>query len=536
MSAGTSRSLKSRAGCKTCKIRRVKCGEEKPHCVRCTSTGRTCEYSDTNNARALSLLDQRLSLSPNTVWRERRAFAYYFQCAAQYVGGELDVDFWRTVVPQVCRTEPAVWDAIIAMSVLIENPEHSQQQQRRRPQDALAWYARSVSAVRQRLERGGLDLLVGLISCTLFICIESLQGGIEAAVRLYGQGVRLILALRAQIAGRGVSGSAINAASLLEETIVPIFTRMGMLALATSTAPAGGLRQDIKGPTAFLSSLKAARETIVALANEAQILQTACNDYRQRESSFWRLSPELIDRQKILSASLQSWHKAFTDLAGRKRDILSLSPSSMVSTSALLLAYYEMLVVSLATCVSPLQTATDAYIPRFQTIVDQCRIALDASMRPDGTQPPLSLDVGVSLPLWFTSLRCREPQIRRAALALLRRAPLVQGFYQCIPAASLGERIMALEERHGKSMRLPGNNDNNDNNDRPDPLIPEEARFGPLDVFWLRDGCPPGPNEELVNWDRSRDQSFLRYSRNKHDPASGTWQTVYECVCLDFEV
>ncbi|ETI23387.1 hypothetical protein G647_05188 [Cladophialophora carrionii CBS 160.54] len=34
---------KSKTGCKTCKIRRVRCGEERPACRRCVSTGRTCD-------------------------------------------------------------------------------------------------------------------------------------------------------------------------------------------------------------------------------------------------------------------------------------------------------------------------------------------------------------------------------------------------------------------------------------------------------------------------------------------------------------
>ena len=34
---------KVKTGCTTCKIRRVKCDEARPNCVRCTSTGRRCD-------------------------------------------------------------------------------------------------------------------------------------------------------------------------------------------------------------------------------------------------------------------------------------------------------------------------------------------------------------------------------------------------------------------------------------------------------------------------------------------------------------
>jgi hypothetical protein len=95
------------------------------------------------------------------VWRERRFFAYYFQHVAASIGGELDLDFWSTIVPQVCRSEPAVWDAIIAISALFESPEpcpdlvplrrENSRTLNQNHRDALGWYARSVSAIRQRI-------------------------------------------------------------------------------------------------------------------------------------------------------------------------------------------------------------------------------------------------------------------------------------------------------------------------------------------------------------------------------------------------
>jgi len=35
--------LKVRSGCKTCRVRRVKCDETKPHCLRCARADRQCE-------------------------------------------------------------------------------------------------------------------------------------------------------------------------------------------------------------------------------------------------------------------------------------------------------------------------------------------------------------------------------------------------------------------------------------------------------------------------------------------------------------
>ncbi|KKK23099.1 hypothetical protein AOCH_002010 [Aspergillus ochraceoroseus] len=529
-----------------------------------------------------SILDTPLSSSPNTVWRERRAFAYYFQHAAPFVGGQLDLDFWKTIVPQVCRTEPAVWDAIIAISALFESPEPYPNLDCLHPgkpralnqnhRDALNWYSRSVSGVRQRIERGSVDTFVGLISCVLFICIEALQGHVEEALRLYGQGGNLVLALRAQIACGAVT--ATNAA-LLEDTIVPIFARLGSIARAVVSNLLRSLIEDTE-PTALqeFHSLKSARETIILLTAEIHSFQTTCAQHHLKFHAS-HLTPELINRQTILSAKLGAWRTAFTSL------MVSLHPSDTVSpnqigTVALIIAHYEMLSIMIAVCVSSVQMITDAYLPNFETIVEQSGIALDALARSDGTQAPYTFDITVVLPLFFTCLRCREPGIRRRALALLERAPQVQGFYKSISAVLFVRQIMALEEQFAAQLRnnstMLGPTNVNCGYQRPTQahgdeisgcdshssitslgsesaaspysivaetgamtatrlLIPEEARIGPVNVFWARDGFPPETApEDIAKWNQNPDQRFLHFTRNQYDVASNTWHMVPEII------
>ncbi|KAI2994338.1 transcriptional regulator family: Fungal Specific TF [Aspergillus niger] len=422
--------LRSRRGCKTCKARRVKCGQEKPSCLRCSKTGRKCEYEGPNlgtfssTPATLSILDKPLSSAPDTVWKERRAFAYYFQHIALFIGGGLEVDFWSTIVPQICRSEPAVWDAIISLSTLFESPEPCPDiaflRQRdvlllnQYHRDAISWYSRSMSQVRQRLERGDGDVLVGLVSCILFMCIEGFQGGAAQATRLYCQGVQLIVTLRGQIASGAVSSSK---AAWLEDIIVPIFIRLGATALNFSTVPVGALLPDVQHVlTQGFTSLKSAREAIVLLHTETQLFQRICLPHLLKSNGF-QPPPELVNQRLALFGRLKVWHAAFTELMETLRMKGALSPQQ-ISTGALLLAYHEMLYVMIGTSTSQLETANDAYLLQFQNIVDQSKFALGASARSDGSQPPLTLELGISIPLWFTSLKCREPKLRQTALSL----------------------------------------------------------------------------------------------------------------------
>ncbi|KAJ5691761.1 C6 zinc finger domain protein [Penicillium macrosclerotiorum] len=588
------RPLKSRSGCKTCKIRRVKCGEEKPSCVRCTSTGRNCKYESTasgtfsSTSLPVSVHSSGPEFSSTTVWRERRAFAYYFEHTASLIGGELDIDFWRTIVPQVCQAEPAVWDAINSISALFESSDPCPEliPLRNGPflglnqnhRDALTWYSRSVSAVRQRIERGNVDIFVGLVTCILFICIEALQGCFEEAVQLYCQGVQLILVFRAQVATGSISG---DRAPLLENTIVPLFIRLGSLAITSPSPPVAPLLQS-NGPTVTkaFGSIKAARESLLLLAAEAQLFENTCNAEHPINSRLADIPEELIKQHAVLLSRLGDWHTNFTNLmvSVRMKSVLS---SQQLGTTAMLLAYYETTFIILSVCLSPLQISTDAYLPNFQRILEQCSITLQTLVRSDGSQIPFTFEASIGFPLWFTGLRCREPRIRRTALALLRRSPHVQGFHRTLPGIVFCERIMILEEtsalaKNDTKRTLDSNSsitfrpaiasESHMRNDLsiqsetmiaiPEPesyvnnntgpvgtqlktslaaLIPEEARLGPVNVFRPRDGFPQGAmGKDIVKWNGNRDQTFLQFWRHELDPLTGTWQPVHEYIPIDF--
>ncbi|KAJ5570807.1 hypothetical protein N7535_004467 [Penicillium sp. DV-2018c] len=506
------------------------------------------------------------------VWRERRAFAYYFEFAASSVGGGLDFDFWRTTVPQVCRNEPAVWDAIIAISALFETskqdlkalalstlrksgkgpPSASLSQSH---QDALCWYSRSVSAVRQRIERGSVDIFVGLISCVLFICIEAIQGNSEGALQLYSQGVQLILTMRPQIASGAIPA---HKGVLLEETIIPIFVRLGAIALAIAGTPVTALLQDSKDSSAqTFDSLRAAREAIVYLAVEIPLLERECLKHLN-QPDVTCVPEEFIIQASSLSTRLHNWHHAFENLMHRLRAKQVLS-TQQTGTSALLSSYHAMLFITLQTCTSISLMQFDAYLPYFQHIVQQSTIGLEASKRSDGTQTPFTFEISVGLPLWYTSLRCREPRTRRAALALLHQSPHIQGFYECSFGAVVGQKIMELEESKAMALNAAYHNANlgavtlaNESGPGSEVgitshsaaselvsrvsatlFIPEEARIGPIDVFRPADGLLPGTTQrDVAKWERSFDQLFLRFLRTERGLESDSPRWVYDYVPL----
>lgn len=444
-------------------------------------------------------------------------------------------------------------------------------------QDALDWYSRSVSAVRQGIERGGVDSFVGLITCILFICIESILGSLEEATLLYTQGVHLIITLWAQRSGGTLTTTQ---ASLLSDTIIPIFIRLASFSPQNTWGLAITMVQETKYtltlPERF-PSLKSAREAIVMLFAEISLFEQTCEKYLQK-SHAWQISDDMAFQQKTLSARLESWNVAFTGLMDSLRKEDDISPLH-VSIGALLSSYYEMLFVILGVCGSPLRITTDNYGRNFQAIVEKATVAMNDSARGDGTQAPYTFEISLGLPLWFTCLRCREPTIRRSALALLRRTHQVQGLSKRDQGATLIELIMMLEETSATAMNAAQGRGNTTS---PQPfdeftdyqshsqgssvsssprstlesevaarssspltemesettavtVIPQEARIRPHGAFRLGDDLPPELTEgDIAKSNLQLGQTYLHISRNEHDLCNKTWRMVHDFIPMGF--
>ncbi|KAF2128765.1 hypothetical protein P153DRAFT_291832 [Dothidotthia symphoricarpi CBS 119687] len=132
-------SPKTRNGCKTCKIRRTKCDEEKPYCNRCTSTGRICDGYDstwtTSTFKATQsrsrdhaspsseLVRTRIpvllapSLQLDSV-QERESFEFFITHAMPSLRGVLSSPFWQREILQAAHQHPSIQYGIIALGAM----------------------------------------------------------------------------------------------------------------------------------------------------------------------------------------------------------------------------------------------------------------------------------------------------------------------------------------------------------------------------------------------------------------------------------
>ncbi|KAL4791333.1 hypothetical protein BDV19DRAFT_393195 [Aspergillus venezuelensis] len=413
--------LKSRTGCKTCKIRKVKCGEEKPACLRCSSTGRKCDFLEVSPTKAL----------PTTTAesRERRAFEYYFFHAAPSLSDALDLDFWRGTVLQICGSEPAIWDAVVSLSTFYENPpplgglptfqiedtDRLPQPRSQQHREALHWYSRSLHKLQEQIADGVADHGVALVSCVLFICIEILQGNVKASLVLYHQASQL-MGLAAMTMGK------------IDPAIMPILQRIGTIAAIVN----GGMPlpdRRLKGVSQYAAfkDLAGARAALYAVVVDWKTFD--CDAQRATQESPVSTPDtdsgqfELRMRQGELERRLLSWHERFSAMpeviaynrgkGQTKPHLVDMRAHTHGITASLTMTYQTLAATKTAS---------------------------------NGRQPPFVFDMGPGMSLLITVIKCRSPSIRRQALRYLRQAPPLQGMYFSHSASDFLAAIVTVEE------------------------------------------------------------------------------------------
>lgn len=363
--------------------------------------------------------------------RERRAFEYYFYRGASSIAGALDLRFWKDTVLQLSRSEPAVWDAVIAISALYEIPSLSLDPVPKGSEknEALNWYSRSMMSVRKLIEQNRANQEIAIVTCALYICIEIMQGHMGAALQLYEQGVSLIHELRTASATR---------ASFLEDTIIPLFFRMGTAALSTAGVPVVKdlfALADYRGDTGFFT-VEAARAALAPLTRESLLFRWEAGAHILEVGSVANVSVEVFARRQSLLSRLEDWYGSFTGLEDNQPGPMYQSAISTLRT------FHSAIYIILSTCLIQRETAFDAYLSHFRIIVDHASQAL-ASIT--DAQTPFTFESGVGQPLFLTAISCRDPVLRREALSLLRRVPQ-EGFFECKPRVASAEEYIRMEE------------------------------------------------------------------------------------------
>ncbi|KAF2686794.1 hypothetical protein K458DRAFT_476535 [Lentithecium fluviatile CBS 122367] len=299
---------KVKTGCATCRIRKVKCDENKPFCQKCVDTGRTCDGYESpfrfftsqpiNNAHTggiksgAGLQPVRPTLTeiaPQAIDLLNR----YFSTKTMF-DVKLGCDEEARQILQASLTDPPIRHAVSSLRALREDLETSGDvpasvaQQTPSYGYGLQQYCMALGGLASNLSSPGSNgLKSALLCCQIFISIEQVRGNYVAMAQHITQGLRIMHEYRARpnfVAANKLVPAYHDQLPFLDVFIIKLFAAPCKFADPPATA-------DISGTTVSVCLISPHQQPV-----ESRDLRTIAPDMRTELTRIAASTLEFLDK------------------------------------------------------------------------------------------------------------------------------------------------------------------------------------------------------------------------------------------------
>ncbi|RKF50293.1 putative zn2 cys6 dna-binding protein [Golovinomyces cichoracearum] len=316
------RHSKVKTGCITCRIRRVKCDEAKPKCLRCHKYGAECGgYPPQRSKKSvdhIKTLRQNRILVPKTQYGdrylrmptislyegelERNYFNIFINQIAKDIFPYFNCDDWSQIIGQACVNHPGIRHTAIAIGALgktyeiarssnsaktgernvmnIEkvlgsavrlqetSSEKFEIQAYAHHRQALEHYDKAIRCMRKDVEYGNQDIRTSLIICMVIICFEAIHGNYKGAAAQLQTGLAMIqdFQSQAQRKERHPQGFSSPCPDIVEDFLVQSFGRMEIQSMSVFDPRPVEIHHMLKNE---------GKEVIAAMPNPLQTIEQA---------------------------------------------------------------------------------------------------------------------------------------------------------------------------------------------------------------------------------------------------------------------
>lgn len=396
--------------------------------------------------------------------------AYFHAKAALQLAGFDDGKFWEISIPQASRQEPAIHHAVLALSSLHERFVRSDPSlfgSWGRDQDAFA-LTHYNKAIQRLVSRGPgsqqKPIDVCLITCMLFYCIEvsisqrnetqvdpnhlkAIRGHTGSSISHVQSGIKVLTQL-----SKGKSKlprSAIPFTSLSRLEV--FFNRLDAATVAmVGTKPMEISDGDSSGPPGFQSFIPSTFNSLEEASNSLDYHFNRC--LRQTENAHLLTDRDLkvfVCQRPHYFDVFSSWHNSFKTFL-TKNPNLTYRHMQQARTLQLLHTLCCVIVRTATDTGEIAEMNFDKNIPMYTRLISLARQIVDTqiAMESDADKKPhFSLEMNITAPLYAVAHRCRDPHLRREAVALMRRCHRREGIWDSLQAAQVAETVIEIEVR-----------------------------------------------------------------------------------------
>ncbi|KAL2429115.1 hypothetical protein ABEF95_013326 [Exophiala dermatitidis] len=376
-------------------------------------------------------LMQSISTFPGVRPEELRSLVFYCQRTAPEWSGWRDASFWNKLILQACRSNRSILHGLVALGAFHESCEIDEASNLQH----LA-LCQCIKATREACEHPISDI-AALISCILFICLQNLQNS-HSAYQLLTSGHSLV----SDIDERLASGTLVLSDSevmVLNKTLRPIIERLRMRFCSIVDIPSAlalhvMTRQQTAERGSPLPETPASFQTLLEARNKLeQIVDWS-------EQNVHPFLPRGDERSRV-QALISSWTRAL-DLT---KTATSERYHSLEKSKKLLKAAAIVVSILFDTLGTANECSYDDHIGGFSEIIELYESAIGGFVQhPHNVS--FGIDSGVVDTLAFVAGRCRDPNIRRAAVELLSRTDRTEGDLQGCTGSTVLQRLIDIEE------------------------------------------------------------------------------------------
>ncbi len=464
---------KVKTGCRTCKIRKVKCDEARSACDRCVFSGRACDGYGVWDVLPVkhehqsqvcpkeggsSPLTNRIAILPTCSHDEWSHLEWLLQRSVTKLPGTFLSSFWTTLLMQASFTEPAVFHAGLALASahrdghIVDYRQHSSDAVSTCGEDfLLRQYIKSVKQLQGCTRCDPDQTRVVLTSCITYAHLEFLRGHFEIAQIHIQKGLRIWNETATSQSRDTVPSST----GLVEQWIAEALSRLYFAlklfkpSLKLPSPYRSGLISGSSAELGAISSLKDAWTDLQLLFDQIFTIEDqvrSCN----KSLSNSALSG-LKQYQQRIASELQYWLQAYKKFVESPIHQLSYG---LRKAYRILFGYFHMAGIKASVALQPDDEMTyDRYTNSFLSIIAISRQIWEntrddpASEELDEEQMRRSIaDPGWIPPLYFTATKCRVHQIRIQAIRLLQCSRHRESIFDSSVMACAAKRILELEE------------------------------------------------------------------------------------------
>ena len=369
--------------------------------------------------------------------RDRRALNFFLDQTAPLHSDYCAPDFWTKLVPQASWAHPAINHSLVSLASIHESLQPLLGFASEAHDYGIYHYNKAIRSLL--FEAPSVEVI--LLCCLLFAALENLKGTGDRSRVHMKSGMDIIHHLR--------SSDSTACSTIIKEDIEPSFL-LGQAFLSAygydnnqiscaSTDNGTPMPNMPDMPTPYTPSSANFSNLSVAISLLARLIgrlgppsdetsQQSGDSVVLEEDGFW--------------LSLRQWETSLQAYSG----------PDWGSDVRMLKIHHRCVVIHATIYWAATDMVADQLIEDFKWIVAEYgRVLEDGKLQ---SSPLFHNWLGLIAPLYLVASSCRNPTVRRKAIALLRTLHRNEAAWDSCSAAKLAEEVMLIEERDSTRLRL----------------------------------------------------------------------------------